>query len=104
MIAFVISNKEKSIYLDKLKGRIFKILPLFENSEVDYKLYVSSLLISLNSANELFDGMLIDIFVNIHSIYCNDFSHKEIKKIILETVPIVSKLKEGVDDCGEGNK
>lgn len=101
MPTLIIDNNAKILYLDKLVGNIFKILPLFEEVNTDiYKLYLGGLLIDINSANSLFDGILIDIIVKINALFENDFEHKQIRKIVLESTNLVNKIKKELIDSG----
>jgi len=93
----VISTDSKILYLDKLKNRVFKILPLFEESEneIIHNIYLEALIIDVNSANELFDWVLIDVIVLLNSLHGKELKHKQVKKTILECVNMIDKIKEG---------
>lgn len=94
MPILVIDTKTKILYLNSLIGKVYKILPLYENETNEiFKIYLGGLLIDINSANVLFDGILIDLIVKIHSIYVNDFDHKQVRKIVLECTNLVKKIR-----------
>jgi hypothetical protein len=102
MSALIIDDKTKIIYLDKLVGNIFKILPLYE--EVDsnvYKIYIGGLLIDINSANSLFDGILIDLIIKINTLFENNFEHKQMRKIVLECTNLVKKIRRELENNGQ---
>lgn len=105
MLSFVISNDEKVIYLERLRGRVWKMLPLFvdkfdEKYSYEYKIYLSGLLININTANKLFGGTLIDVFVNLSCLYDNDFVKEEIRTRILEIPPMINKIIDEVNCSG----
>jgi len=94
MPILMIDNKTKILYLNNLVGKVYKILPLYENETDEMlKVYLGGLLIDINSANVLFNGILIDLIIKIHSIYVNDFDHKQVRKIVLECTNLVKKIR-----------
>jgi len=95
MGTIVLSVIAKIAYLDGLVGRIYKILPLYEElGEVPINIYIGALLIDVNSANELFDGKLVDVLVKLNSIYEKECTHKHIKKTTFECTNMVQKMKD----------
>lgn len=100
--SLIISNKEKIIYLENLKGKIFKLLPLSEqNDNIVPIVYLNGLMMNISSSNQMFDGMLIDLLVKLNEIRIIKLNHKQLRKIILEALDMVAllidKLKKGVD-------
>ena len=85
----LLSNNEKIICLKDIRKRIVKSLYVYDqnqipNSNYDYKIYIHGLLLYVASSNNLFNGELVSIVVNLNSILSNDFEKKQFKKIILE--------------------
>lgn len=94
----VISDSTKVLYLDKFINKVFKILPMSEEDGCIPKIYMHSLLIEINSANELFDGELIDILVKINAIYSqNDIEHKQIKKLVFDCTNTLTKMRDRLE-------
>ena len=95
MGTIVLSTISKIAYLDGLIGRIYKILPLFEElGELPIQVYIGALMIDVNSANELFDGKLVDVLVKLNSIHEKETTHKQIKKTTFECTNMVQKMKD----------
>jgi hypothetical protein len=76
---------------------VFKVIPLFE---VDNKLpleYVDDLIRDIHSANDLFDGILIEILVKINSLKDKKINHRIVRKIILECTNIINKMIDNIE-------
>ena len=86
-----LSQKSKLKYLELLPGKIWKTLPLYEQSQ-DYKVYLKRLLDDLNSANDLFDEIFTDIIVKLNVVLIEDLEHKEIRARVLECTSAVDKI------------
>lgn len=97
---FIIDNKTKILYLELLIKKIFKILPLFEECPDNIFVYLGGLIIDICSANNLFDGILIETIVKLNSLKINKLSHKEVRKIVLETTNIVDKIRKDLINNG----
>lgn len=96
-----IKNSAKLIYLNNLTGKIFKILPLSEeNNNTLPKIYIDGLMLDLDSANDLFEGILIELIIKVNSLRTPLLSHDIIRKIVFECTGLVDKIKEGVDSDG----
>lgn len=85
----LLSNNEKIICLKDIRKRIVKSLYVYDQNQIpksnyDYKIYIHGLLLYVASSNNLFNGELVSIVVNLNSILSNDFEKKQFKKIILE--------------------
>lgn len=92
-----ITKDSKLIYLSNLINKIFKILPLYEkNDSLIPQIYLNGLLININSANQMFDNILIDIMIKLNELNISNLTHKEIRKIILECVNDVVALRENI--------
>ena len=94
----VISDKAKQVYLERLIGKLFKILPMFEEQDkIVPKVYVHALVININSANDLFDGVLIDIVIKLNELYIsNEISHKEVKRLVLGCTNFATRLLQEI--------
>jgi len=97
-----LSTKERKACLKEIIKKNKKILYVFEQSEIpdsgyNYKTYVGSILLYISSSNELFNGELINILINLNTIMINNLDKKQIKKIVLEIKNIAEFLltKEG---------
>lgn len=86
--------KEKIIYLRNLKGKIYKILPLYEgeNGILVSKIYCDGLLMNINSANQIFEGIFVEILIKLNEINFTTMNHYNIRKIILEAVNMSERM------------
>lgn len=97
----ILSTAGKKKYLDKLKGRVIKILYLIEEeaqtgfSPSDY---IYGLLIEVNSANQLFDNELVEIVVKLNIVYkeYRTAPFTAIRKQIFEVKNKIGYLKKNV--------
>lgn len=85
----ILSVGGKRKYLEKLIGKMIKILHLIEEeSKTNYcpKAFIYGQLIELNAANQLFDNELVEIIVKLNVVYnnYNKVAFEEIKKQIFE--------------------
>lgn len=89
-IKLMLSLQEKIKCLEEIIKKIKKILYVYDKSQeadsnYDYKVYVTGVLFYVKSSDNLFSGDLVSIMVNLNSILINDFSKKQLKRIVLET-------------------
>lgn len=89
----------KRKYLDKLVGKMIKILHLIEEEKTTGNSpapFIYGQLVELNSANQLFDNELIEIIIKLNIVYREyataDF--KDIKKQIFEIKNKVLYLRQ----------
>ena len=85
----VLSIEGKRKYLEKLIGKMIKILHMIEersDTGIDPGDFIYGQLIELASANQLFDNELIEIIVKLNVIYLGykDMEFKAVKKQIFE--------------------
>lgn len=79
----------KKKYLEKLIGKMIKILHLIEEEKDTHnspQAFIYGQLVELNSANQLFDNELVEIIVKLNVVY-NTYASapfKDIKKQIFE--------------------
>jgi hypothetical protein len=96
-----ISKKEKIIYLNGLVNRIFKILPLYEeDNNILPQKYVERLTNDIYSANQLFEGMLIELLIKIYSIYetpNEPLSHSELKSLVFDCINLCQKITKDLE-------
>lgn len=91
-----IKNKEKIIYLNGLVNRIFKILPLYEeDNNILPQKYVERLANDIYAANNLFEGLLIELLIKTYSIYetpDEPLSHSELKSLVFDCINLCQKI------------
>lgn len=97
VISFALSPQEKIKGLEEIIKRVKKILYVYEksqelNSSYDYKQYLASILLYVQTCDSLFNGGLVSILVNLETIRINDFDKKQIRKLVLETLNIANYL------------
>lgn len=97
----IISACSKKVYLSNLKNRVYKILPMFE--ELDdinvLNAYIEWVIIEMNSSNDLFDWILIDIMVLINTLLLTEnIQHKQVKKIVLDCANMIDRLIGGIEN------
>lgn len=85
----ILTNQEKIKCLTEIKKKIKKIMYVYEKSiepqsEYNYKVYCSGILLYVSSSNILFNGDLINMVVNLNTILTNDFDKKQLKRIVME--------------------
>lgn len=86
----VLSIDEKIACLQEILLRIKKILYVYDKSQepeskYDYKIYLGGIMIYISSSNNLFNGELVNILVNLNAIAENDFTKAQIKRIVFES-------------------
>lgn len=84
MIDNIFSLEEKKEVLKEILKRNQKLLYIYENKNYDYKEYAVRLVNYTTSANIVFKGKLVNIKINLLSVYNNDYSHDEVKRIVFE--------------------
>lgn len=99
----IISNAAKKKFLEKLIGKMIKILHLVEEREqtgVDPRDFIYGQLVELNSANQLFDNELVEIIVKLNVVYrdFNNVEFKAIKKQIFEIKRKINYMIELIED------
>lgn len=92
-----LSKEEKLQCLKEIQDRLKKILYVYEkslepDSNYNYKVFCSGILIYISSSNVLFNGELVSLVVNINSILINDFDKPEIKRIVFESINFANHL------------
>jgi hypothetical protein len=104
----IISNAAKKKFLEKLIGKVIKILHLVEEREetkIDPRDFIYGQLVELNSANQLFDNELVEIIVKLNVVY-RDFDRvefKAIKKQIFEIKRKINYLIQLLDEKERAN-
>lgn len=95
-----LTNSEKITCLEEIKKRIVRSLYVYEKSQeyelYDYKEYIRNLIIFISSANDILEGSLVNIKVNLNSILQNNFEKRQFKTIIFECKNYIDYLlKDG---------
>lgn len=95
----VLSVSGKRKYLEKLIGKMIKVLHLVqEESQTGNspKPFIFGQLVELNSANQLFDNELIEIIIKLNAVYNNyaTVPFSETKKLIFEIKNKINYLLE----------
>lgn len=95
-----LTNIEKIKCLEEIRKRIVRCLYVYEKSHeqesYNYKEYIKNLIIFISSANDILNGTLVNIKVNLNSILQNDFDKKQFKTIIFECKNYIDYLlKDG---------
>jgi len=95
MSNLIISNEAKIKYLDNLMGRMFKILPLYEekNNEIPM-IYINAQMIDVASANNLFNGILIDLIIKLNTLCGIQEDHSFVRKTVFECTNIITRIKK----------
>ena len=84
-----LSDKEKSFCLKDINKKIIRCLYVYEQEQkciqnYDYKTYLDSVILYVHSSNQLFDGILMNVIVNLNILRENNFNKEQFKKIIFE--------------------
>ncbi|MDD3063893.1 MAG: hypothetical protein PHX50_13885 [Massilibacteroides sp.] len=98
MITF--SEEQKRNYIKRLVGKVWKMLPIREGSEEDFKLYYQSIIAEIDGAQKIFNDSMffLDLMAKLNalpSLYFdekNDANHKNYKNRVIECVNIVNKI------------
>lgn len=98
----ILSDEAKKKYLERLIGKMIKILHLVEerrDTGINPSDFIYGQLIELNSANQLFNNELIEIIVKLNIIYngYDELEFKEIKKQIFEIKNKINYLLKSLD-------
>lgn len=103
-----IKKEQKILYLNNLINRIFKIIYLYEENENSIpSVYIERLILEINSSNNLFNGVLIDLIVKINCI--NFLGEKtgetiekvfknKMKSIVFESINLCKKNIEDIQN------
>lgn len=90
----LLSPEAKYQYLDRLIGKVIKILHLIEEEDktnISPQAYIWGQLVELNSANQLFNGELVEIIVKLNVVY-NTYKTEEFKNIKKQIFEIKNKI------------
>lgn len=90
----ILSKDAKIKYLERLIGKMIKILHLIEEREqtgINPSDFIYGQLIELNSANQLFDNELTEIIVKLNIVY-SDYEKVEFKDIKKQVFEIKNKV------------
>lgn len=95
----ILRRDAKIAYLDKLIGKMIKILHLVEEESVTHVSpsdFIFGQLLEINSANQLFDNELIEIIVKLNIVYrtYSTAPFAEVRKQIFEIKNKINYLKQ----------
>lgn len=99
----ILSNEGKRVYLSGLIGKMLKILHLIEEEKTtgySPDSFIIGQLFDLNSANELFDGALVNIIVKLKGVLDNyaEAPFENMKKQIFEIKRIINGLLNKLEE------
>jgi hypothetical protein len=102
-IVIKLSPREIEKCLKEVSVRLQRILYVYEQSLVDdnynFRSYVYSVMLYINSFNSLCEYDLTNIIVNLNTLYMNkELNKKMVKKIIMENKHIVEDMKKKWSD------
>ena len=102
-IVIKLSPQEVEKCLKEISVRLQRILYVYEQSLVNdnynFKSYVYSVMLYINSFNSLCHYDLTNIIVNLNTLYMNkELDKKIVKKIIMESKHIVGDIKKKWSD------
>ena len=95
-----LSEEEKIFCLKDINKKIIRCLYVYEQEEkgiknYDYKTYLESVMLYVHSSNQLFDGILMNVIVNLNILKENNFNKEKFKKIIFECKNYIDFLIKG---------
>lgn len=99
----VLSKDGKIKYLDKLIGKMIKILHMIQEREetgIEPEHFIYGQLIELNSANQLFDNELVEIIVKLNVVYkgYKTLDFKDVRRQIFEIKNKINYMLKGLTD------
>ena len=102
-IAIKLSPQEVEKCLKEVSIRLQRALYVYEqsliNDNYNFKSYVYSVILYINSFNSLCNYDLTNIIINLNTLYINkELDKKMIKKIIMESKHIVTDIKKKWSD------
>ena len=108
-LKIVLSREENINNLKEIRKRITRSLYVYEKSQdpdsnYDYKAYVNSILLYTISSDNLMEGNLVSIIVNLNTILNNNFGKQDFRKIILECRNYINYLLKESEIYGENNR
>lgn len=91
---------EKKYYIC-LINRIYKILPLFEESEINYKKYVEALYVELSGNHDFQE--IVQIKYKIKGLIELNAQHDMVRRTVFECISILDRLITmlGVDEIAK---
>ena len=98
-----LTSPEKIECLKEVKKRNKRILFVYEKSQeegsnYDYLAYVRNVIMFVSTSNELIEGKLASVKVNLCNILANDLDKEGIRKIILENNNFLNYILKSVGE------
>lgn len=99
------SNEQRLDYIRRLVGKIFKMLPIREGSEKEFKSYYKSVMFELEGAQDaIFNDcfFFLDLIAKVNrlpELFFDDKNSKEhdnFKKRVMECIDTVEKIREEI--------
>jgi hypothetical protein len=93
-------------YFNRLTGKVFRLLPMLEQSDCTLSIHIEYLLIELAGGNEILykDTLFLDLLANLEAVNNLLDDYPNYRNQILKCTGIcnliIKKLQEGVDDDG----
>jgi len=107
MSSLIYSNEAKMVYAQKLIGKVMKTLYLAEeDNNIVPAVYLHALIIDVNSANNMFDNIFIDISVKLNALYMlsnQAIPHSEIRSRVLECANMVDRIRKELGGNGKSS-
>jgi hypothetical protein len=102
-IVIKLSPQEIEKCLKEVSVRLQRALYVYEqsliNDNYNFKSYVYSIMLYINSCNSLCDYDLTNVIVNVNTLYMHkELNKKMVKKIIMESKHIVADIKKKWSD------
>lgn len=89
----VISQRSKEKWMKVLPNKIYKILPIYETESIEsYKKYLNSLILRTSKFNEICDGVLNDIVLDLIVLRDDELEFKDIRKIVLDDTNLATSI------------
>lgn len=90
----MIDKQEYNSYLDGLKNRVYKVLPLKEEDK-EWRKYLSGVMNEIHGLRSLKGGDTIVLLANLEFLNEVCDNHKTFRKTIFECLSTIEKMKEG---------
>jgi hypothetical protein len=107
MASLIYSNDAKIAYCVRLYRQIHKILFLSEeNNNIVPSINLHALIIDVNSANNMFDNIFIDVSVKLNTLYMlssQTLTHSEIRSRVLECANMVDRIRKELSSDGKSS-
>jgi hypothetical protein len=100
-----LENESLVLYLKRLINKIYKLMPMKENNDVNYLLYLAKVISQLNGGKYFMskNHSFIEIIFNLESLYdINDL--KLHNSIVKESISLCDKLIKELELVGDNDE